>query len=280
MLPLSSKLDIYKYLCYSLYTYKDIEVYQELAKINKELSTNILKMKNQTIGRSYLHKNSSVSYNILCHEKEIIVSFRGPLLTNSLKDNDPIFQSSSLTNPFRNYPKITISSNDIDEVKILKIEIEENKKKIYLHSGFVSLFNIIYDNLAKELQPIILNSNKIKRIVFSGHSTGAALARIAYITFILKYPDKFPIFFVFSYASPKIGNKVFEKFIQQTINDHGLKSFITNVKDDIIPYLPPKQYGFSKPFTIYTLDNKDIINLDHHSIIYYLNCIDNIYLYK
>ena len=64
------------------------------------------------------------------------------------------------------------------------------KEDIYVHRGFLNQFDSIKLNIDQEIIEYYIKDSNKKKIIFSGHSLGGALATIASLYFKLKYNSK------------------------------------------------------------------------------------------
>jgi hypothetical protein len=169
---------------------------------------------------------------------------------SKFKDKDQTIiksiQNSKLIKSFKN--DIKLNTNNIiktnnEKLIMLDCDFKLNSSKMYFHQGLITLFSSIVndvDLIIKEIK----NENKGCKIVFTGHSLGGSLARIANFVFSLRYLNYFDDLISYSYGCFKMGNKTVEDFI---LNNMSNKFYNIYVKDDIVPTLPPDSLGFRKP---------------------------------
>ena len=84
-----------------------------------------------------------------------------------------------------------------------------------IHSGFLQQYVSIQCPLHEEIRKI-LDSHKVKSVVFTGHSLGGALSTIASLDFKLKNPNK--VVKCITFASPRVGCKEFARLFNKTMN--------------------------------------------------------------
>lgn len=104
-----------------------------------------------------------------------------------------------------------------------------------VHRGFYKAWETVSDDITKSLKAAVAQYEGY-RIVFTGHSLGAALATLAATAL---RNDGFEID-LYSYGSPLLGNKALAEYI--TNQGKGYRITHTN---DIVPGVPPKAFGFT-----------------------------------
>ena len=109
--------------------------------------------------------------------------------------------------------------------KVNKYDYDYDNIKV--HYGFLQVFNSFKQDILK-----VLGETKYANVVFTGHSKGGAIAKIAAGYFVGQAMD---VSFV-SFGSPKVGNVDFKNYINSRI----LEGYNIIVDDDNIPSLPPK----------------------------------------
>ena len=108
------------------------------------------------------------------------------------------------------------TSNCKDVISDLKIW---RKKCNYLqntliHSGFLEQYTSVRDQVRNEIN--LQMNDTIKRVVFCGHSLGAALATIASLDYKMINEEKEVICITF--ASPRVGSRSFSKLFNKTVD--------------------------------------------------------------
>ncbi len=83
-----------------------------------------------------------------------------------------------------------------------------------VHNGFLEQYTAVRNKVLHEIKSVMNDS--IKRVVFCGHSLGAALATIASLDYKLQY-KKTDVLCV-TFASPRVGSRSFSKLFNRTIN--------------------------------------------------------------
>ena len=101
----------------------------------------------------------------------------------------------------------------ITDLKIWRKKCDYLKNTL-IHSGFLEQYNSIRESIIDEIDEVIDNEN-IKRIIFCGHSLGAALATIAALDY--KLQNSTQNVKCVTFASPRVGNKSFSKLFNKTI---------------------------------------------------------------
>lgn len=167
---------------------------------------------------------------------------------------DPIadnFRNTKLINPFRNYKTPDSIKECKDKISMMSFDFE--KKKIYLHSGFVFLFNSIsshFFNILSEAK----KDPEVKRIIFIGHSIGAAIGRIAFFSSIIAHPDYSNKIDGYFFGSPKVGNSAFENIFEKF---NGNQYYLEN---DFVSEMPSNKLGFAVPKKRYIEKNISFIS--------------------
>lgn len=121
-----------------------------------------------------------------------------------------------------------------------------------VHKGFYDGSKEIYDNMFAQIAELA-HAYPDYSLVVTGHSLGGAIAPIIANELLFLPADR--TITVISFGSPKIGNKLFAKWVDEAWNTRyhydnlhsGLhKSAYIRVshKDDVVPLLPVKQLGF------------------------------------
>lgn len=102
-----------------------------------------------------------------------------------------------------------------DVIKDLNIKRTRICGKIKVHKGFYTQFKSVQIKLTKLLMKM---TTDVKRIVFSGHSLGGALAQIA----AAYYGDVFEELFIacYTFGSPRVGNSHFVEWFTKSVDDH------------------------------------------------------------
>jgi hypothetical protein len=121
---------------------------------------------------NFSKKNIRIPKKVLNKSRYLYNKFISSVETTSVIGES--FRNINLINPYRNFK---INTED----EIFK-EFEENKVKIYLHSGFVYLFISIQDVLYDLITDLF---NTSEQVTFIGHSFGAPIAKLAFLSSIL-----------------------------------------------------------------------------------------------
>lgn len=148
----------------------------------------------------------------------------------------------------------------------------EKTKDIVFHRGFFNQFNSIVDQVEEQFEKY---ADSKKKIVFTGHSLGSPLAKLAWLVSIMKKPEVFNKTFCYIFGTPKIGNKSVNDLF--TILGKNDKLVITNIENDLVKSVPPENFGYPAP--------KDNIRIKaipapfktkfNHTLFYYLYCFKN-----
>lgn len=120
------------------------------------------------------------------------------------------------------------------------------KKKIKVHKGFY--LQLFHENLYYDIEQILLKlkfQNPTYQLYATGHSAGAALSTLFTFFFAntLAYKTNFKLqnqsIICISFASPRIGNKAFQKYFNEHENLEHLRCFNTK---DVICAVPNYKY--------------------------------------
>ena len=84
----------------------------------------------------------------------------------------------------------------------------------FIHAGFYSDYLLNEKKMEVSVKNIMA-SYRVRRIVSTGHSLGAALSSIIGIEFAKKYPD-IPVY-IHNFGSPRIGNKKLAEYVEKTV---------------------------------------------------------------
>lgn len=101
-----------------------------------------------------------------------------------------------------------------------------------VHSGFLTQFNTVKEEMSTEIQVYRENTKNDNSLIFTGHSLGGGLATIASVYYGLQYPDMNVKCITF--GSPRVGNSDFVKLFDKRVNEsHRLVN-----EDDPVPMGP------------------------------------------
>lgn len=106
-----------------------------------------------------------------------------------------------------------------------------DKKNIKVHTGFMEAYRSVRDTIMGEAK-----KKKYKRIIFTGHSLGAALAMLAALDVQYNVSDKEIVCYTF--GAPKVGNAEFAKSYNKRVPN----TFRVVNAGDSVPDLPPGSY--------------------------------------
>ena len=211
-------------------TYKNIKHYKNY---HTNVSFSILNRKN-------------ITYIIFHTSKSEILNIQHGKITSVFLS---ILKDTTMINPFRN-----INS----DIELDDFSFNDNKNKMYLHIGFLNLFNSISSVFFNEVYKSLESSNKI---VFLGNSLGGTLARIAYlysVLFYYKYSDKFSLY---TYGATDLGNKFTESFFL-SLNKLYKSINIIEIENDPFTVILNKYKGYAKYKEIIRIKFKDALKFD------------------
>jgi len=96
----------------------------------------------------------------------------------------------------------------------------------------------------------------LAKIIFTGHSLGAAMATIAIATYELERPEDGA--YLFTFGSPRTGNPKLADWFQKTFADRAFR-FVHN--QDLVPKVPPANFGFKHIGAKYWCKGNSLDNL-------------------
>lgn len=115
------------------------------------------------------------------------------------------------------------------------IPYEGTNPKIRVHSGFLKDYKIVRNFLHD-----IIKMTKCTKVMFFGHSMGAAVSALAALDIQYNFKDKDIGCFVI--GMPKLGNENFKGSFERR-----LPNFIrADYGSDLVPQIPPKMFGFAE----------------------------------
>lgn len=136
--------------------------------------------------------------------------------------------------------------------------------------GLVHLgFEIVYLQVRDSIKQLVDSCPPISRLIFTGHSLGAAVATLAAYEFAKNTPYQPELF---TLASPRVGDPVFVKIVSEKLKD------ITRIVNfgDIVPQVPPPPYWHVGEEVLvhggFSIDPKTT-----HSINTYLTGLENLW---
>lgn len=105
-------------------------------------------------------------------------------------------------------------------------------KKCYIHDGF-NLDYLLNERKINEHVNLLIKAYPVEKIIFTGHSLGAAMASINAI-YLAVSGVKVPVE-VYNIGSPRFANENLAQYVKQKIPNH----FRIVHNRDLIPHLPP-----------------------------------------
>lgn len=105
-------------------------------------------------------------------------------------------------------------------------------KKCYIHVGFNIDYHLNERKITEHVN-LLLKSYPVEKIIFTGHSLGAAMASINAVYLALSGP-KVPLE-VYNFGSPRFGNENLAQYTKLKVPGH----FRLVHNRDLIPHLPP-----------------------------------------
>jgi triacylglycerol lipase len=174
----------------------ELKYYAEVCKLSykekeKFLSESELYYKLDIYTPSFIERDNAFCF-VYKHNKKLVITIRG-----------------------------TNDSNDaMDNIKIARTHYSSSTG-VYcgkIHSGFIEYYENVRDNIRKKIVKYIESKDETKEekgIVFCGHSLGSAACCIAALD--SSYLANCPKIKVFSYGSPRVGDKEFSKQFNKRI---------------------------------------------------------------
>lgn len=123
--------------------------------------------------------------------------------------------SNSLMISFRGSHDLTDLYNMSDIVQ-KPFHFRQYQSKI--HSGVLTMFESIEEELSKEISWRHNNGERINHLTFCGHSLGGALAHVSSAYYGALYNNRFHIT-CHSYGAPKVGDVQFRAFHEANVNE-------------------------------------------------------------
>jgi hypothetical protein len=213
----------------------------------------------------YNNSKDPIFGSILENSNVIWVIFRGTLSINELTQDLQVEQETYL------------KDNSVEQIEFNRIKEngDGDRDKPLVHKGFVESYNNFKEDLITTLEKN--NPNKDKTVIISGHSLGAAVSTIVGLDLNQKGYSTV----VYNFASPRVGNKLFQELIDNSLNIFR----VVNISD-IIPNLPASvAANYKDPEnphiyvhcgTIKTFDDNWLSKLNNHLIPVYMNALEKI----
>lgn len=119
------------------------------------------------------------------------------------------------------------------DANLFKTDSFDGKGRV--HRGFKSALDSVWDRITATLGTF----DEEKKVFFTGHSLGAALAQLA--AYRQATSGVNPVAGVYVYGSPRIGNPAYKTAYNSEIGD---KSFLHINNSDLVPQVPPRILGY------------------------------------
>jgi triacylglycerol lipase len=157
---------------------------------------------------------------VMSNDHLVIVAFRGSegRLTQGLYQLEKFVKDWLLT-----------------DANIGKKEMPDWGKKIWVHQGFYGALDVAWDSLTITVNKHLQGTDK--KLWFTGHSLGGALAVLASFRFALA---GIPVQGVYTFGQPRVGNKTFVKAHAKKISH--FEQWENN--GDLVTKIPPLTLGF------------------------------------
>lgn len=121
----------------------------------------------------------------------------------------------------------------IVDAKLLKTSSVDGKGRV--HRGFKSALDSVWGRIARKLDTFAAD----KKVYFTGHSLGAALAQLAAYRRAITNLDQ--VAGVYVYGSPRVGNQDYKEAYDGLLQD---KTFLHINNTDLVPQVPPRILGY------------------------------------
>ncbi|GAB5036986.1 lipase family protein [Nannochloropsis oceanica] len=176
----------------------------------------------------------------------------------------------------------TSLKNWIDDIdSILTPWPEDGCVHCRVHAGFLATYGALQSQLLPAIQAL-LEQHPQAPIWITGHSLGAALAVLCMLDLLAL---SYPVTQTTTFGQPRVGNKEFSSFFNQTIIP-SIPFFRLVHHRDPVPHLPPQSLGFHhSPFEVfYSEDESSYVICDptgedkHCSNQYYIDANINDHL--
>ncbi|KAH9958857.1 lipase [Russula dissimulans] len=115
---------------------------------------------------------------------------------------------------------------------------------IRVHNGFAKTHERTAQTIFNDVQTL-LNQHNASSVVLTGHSLGATIALLDAVYLSLHLPSSTQLRVV-GYGMPRVGNGAFADYVDTMFGDNGDLTRINNM-EDLIPTLPPRDWGFVHP---------------------------------
>ncbi|KAL1984371.1 hypothetical protein VTN96DRAFT_9232 [Rasamsonia emersonii] len=126
------------------------------------------------------------------------------------------------------------------------------------HDGFLSSWNSVASTLTSKISSAV-NEHPSYKLVFTGHSLGAALATLGAVSL----RESGYNIDLYNYGCPRVGNTALADFI--TTQSGGTNYRVTH-SDDPVPKLPPRSFGYSQPSPEYWITSGNNVTVQPSDI--------------
>jgi hypothetical protein len=162
----------------------------------------------------------------------------------ALNDTDTIIVSFRGTNNIENW-----IDNDLD-FPLVPFYGDGSFDGVKVHAGFLKGYHFMQSQIADAVEHLFW-TGKVKRIVCTGHSLGAALASVAAFDLAVNYSRNLDVF-LYTYGSPRIGNQLYVTVMETLVAG----VFRVTHLNDIVPHLPLQSMGFTHVPQEFWFNNK------------------------
>ncbi|MES1910684.1 MAG: hypothetical protein MHM6MM_003231 [Cercozoa sp. M6MM] len=129
-----------------------------------------------------------------------------------------------------------------------------------VHKGFLRGYSSSLDKQVRKLVELALKRFEAKRVTFTGHSLGGALATLAAVDIGQDLKTRGVSVDLVTFGSPRVGDETFVKFGVQSVTDVSFR--IVN-RRDAVPAVPSRSWGFAHvPQEVWYRKKKDYVLCD------------------
>lgn len=125
-----------------------------------------------------------------------------------------------------------------------------------VHAGFVNALRHTRDLL----EQVMVASTDVQRVVFTGHSLGAALATLHCRRWLASQHRKSPVALV-TFGSPRVGNQEFCQDLAAALDGQGTAQRWVNNRD-IVTRVPPRANGYTHLEPVHFFDERGELKAD------------------
>lgn len=197
----------------------------------------------------------SVHNGFVSHALSFLVYFSQPFIENtfqSFKETKVVCINKKHLFAIVCYTDKTVSvafrgTNDIYDclTDITLNKIRKYKGKV--HQGFDRALDVVWEDLTKTVLPLLEG----RKLLFTGHSMGGAMATLASIRFLEEHSIKADV--IYTFGSPRVGNRSFATNYDEHFEECHFR--FVNYRD-LVTRVPAVAWGFCHVGTLKYFDEK------------------------